>query len=238
MVDLLLNDDGSFAVTSGGALLLVTDGVGCEQCEPIACVECPNCEPCNKATESPCCPPDCCTPRTLRVVLSGFDSSVCLNCYNCNGTVGPGGSSAKYLALNFDGTFCIPQSGGDPCNYFKKLNTQNVDVECLEASALGFCDDPGSICVLDLEINIDRLASSIWRVRMNIGISFSCAGAPCDDLIGLWFEKTVTVSKCDKPFVMTNTTSCVCLSSPLADIGNPASGGTVTVTPCFGPGLC
>lgn len=237
MATILLNANGSIAMNAAGAIRLLDDSETCpECCDPLDCLECVNCEPCDKPTESPGCPPDCCTPRTLRVVLSGFNAAICLNCYNCTGG-GLGGSSAKFLVLRFDGTFCFEKFGSTSCIYEKKF-VGSIDVRCFEGTPLGNCDVGGVECLLDNRIEIERLAASTWRVRMFIEQTTACAENCSDVCCGLWFEKSIVVSKCDTAFAVTNTNSCVCLSAPLAVIGSPADGGTITVTPCFGPGLC
>lgn len=234
---LLANASGSLATgLGGGNLIALVDSNPCECCEPLECLECANCQPCNTTTESPGCPPLCCTPRTLRVVLSGFNAAICLNCYNCTGPT-LGGSSAKFLVLRFDGTFCFDKFGGTSCIYEKKF-VGSIDVRCFEGTPLGNCDVGGVECLLDNRIEIVRLAASTWRVRMFIEQTSACAENCSDVCCGMWFEKSIVVSKCDTAFVVTNTNSCVCLAAPLAVIGSPADGGTVTVTPCFGPGRC
>lgn len=250
----LLNENGKVNVARFGEGCFCCGDLPCNECEFCAFGPPPEREPCDKPTESPGCPTDCCTPRTVRAVVSGWNASICTQCYECSTNNG-----VKYTDLSFDGTYCLadnfiscpenPTFTPTACNWLSVssgLPTPSgggrLSMECFGITVPTPCSPPisTSSCVVRIFIFLRRLDFNVWRVQLRASFDGTCP-LRCTSAIGtptsLFFEQFVEVENCKDSFVITNTTNCGCLGLGGDDAGNPASAGTITFTPCFSPSL-
>lgn len=230
MVDTGVAIRGGKVLTEGGVVNISSIPGGCDEC---CCNECEFCDGCTLPGDSPGCPPNCCTPDVLDVNLSGWDVSLCTNCFDCTPATL---ESMQFQTLNIDGNFCLDQDitppFSNPCRY--KIKILNAGIIKCHIFTNNCSDSPTpQDCVFDLTITVERINATTWEVKMVMSFPTSCGPPPaCGSLLDFTTFKTTRVEAlCKTAFSVTQSASCTCSLGP-SNGAQLTSAGTVTVTPC------
>ena len=187
------------------------------------CLECTHCEDCAGENEIDC-PPGCCTPAEVEVVVMGVESSIPAGCYDC-GT----NSFSDVSVPAIDGTHTLGQMAG--CVWEKELGECSCvlyldDDDCLEEAG---CAYTGT-----MKIVLTRDTATNYKLQIYASMDVD-GGEPgwCDASIGMWafidLTGPATANRCDENITFNaNGLSIDCYVAYLAI----SDSGSASTSPC------
>jgi hypothetical protein len=214
------------------------------------CCPCVDCVDCDASPVSACSSP-CKAPNSLVVVLSGFNANICTTCNACGC-----GVSWKMVAVNIDGTYCLPQSPANPCLWSFVLSAILETLPQVIPFHWQCYKDPGGStnCTVNPGDKVCGLQLLAFRTAGGWQLNVSATGDPDGGLSGIKCLGCSLVLGCEvKPAqtvtFLSGAVDCATATGAINAVAQPACGTcnpdlsspafntapgllTATITPC------